>query len=186
MLEKINQNKYTLFLVLGIISIGLFIPSLINLFGSFENLSIMSNNYKLLFYSQILRLILFSFASLFFVLIARYKRLDKSLITMSIIFYYVADIAENFLEYIAYKNYSSFYNIILGVLILVFTIFALTNSKFLFWALILLGIDMAFSLVETFQGSSSAFGALMLQGMLLGSIYFYNKSSILDDTYYYN
>ncbi len=181
MLDFVRRNKFILFVILGIISFSLIVPSLITLIDSLDNAS---GDYKTYLLIRITEYACFMLTAVVFIIQGSKKYLDKTLISCGIILYYASDTAELLYNFIKYDSYSSVFYIVLNVVIIIVSIMALTNAKYFFTAAIILLIDCAFSLVQTFNGSAVGFASLMLSLMIIAAIYFYSSSSNYGDEYY--
>ena len=180
-MDKIKRYKYTIYLVLGSVSAALLIPTISSLI---ETLS----NYKSTYlYISLIKNICILVAEISFIIIGVRRELNKTIIMTSATLYYVAQASYRVYLMIDTKNYQYIYYLIIDALCLTFTILALTDKRYLFGSIIILLVDAAFSLVNTFAGSQLDFSFLILSIMLMSSIYFYNISNNYDnDSPYYS
>jgi hypothetical protein len=86
---------------------------------------------------------------------------------------------------IEYKEYVGFYYILIDVALMIFMIMSLTNKRYFLTTLVILLVEAATSLLGTFRGDSVEFSKLILDFMLLFSIYFYGNNEQVNSDYNY-
>ena len=180
----ISRNRYILFIILGIVAMALMIPNitrLINTFQSYGEAGITLPKQMLFLLVEYICIFL---AELMFLIIGYRKSMDKYIILASLILYYASTSAYYIYGIFFEQDYASIFNLLIAVLCIVTVFISLTNPRYQFSAIILLLIDAAFNLSDTFTGSTAGFSELILCVLLLFSVILYNRNSLIDNTEY--
>ncbi len=176
----ISKNKYLLFLVLGIVSMALVIPSIYEVIEEIRYYG--SEQYY--YYFKLAQYICLFFAEVLFIIIGVKKSLNPSIIMVSATLYYVSIITIRIYQIAVSNNYSPVIDITIEFLCLVMTVLALSRPQYLFGAIILLLVDSAFNLANTFAGSTIGMSTLILNLMLIFAIYFCCTKPKIEEVYY--
>lgn len=165
MKEKVIHNKGIIILIASIVSAALLVPSFISFFGDEIN---DINVVRLVYY------ILLLLSGLFFVyyFIAK-KEIDLKLLIAPVITFESAGILTNVFDIIKYNSWSAIYFAALYAATLVlFIIYLINKAKMIKIALyVLLLICLAFNLVNVFAGSTVELSRLIINLILIGSLY---------------
>ena len=174
----IKNNKYVLAIVLGIIAVALVIPSISSTIDYIRIYLQAGEEVQLRLYFKLIEYICIFFAELIFIIIGVRRSLDKYLVASSAILYYTSLSANILYNIIVNSEYSAIFNLLIEVLCLVLTILAITRPRYLFGAIVLILVDAAFSLSNTFAGSTLGFSTLILGVLLIFALYLscYNRN----------
>ena len=190
MIQFIKNNKFVICLVMGFVALALAITHLSDTYNTYDNYSSVVDefdNYCFQLLIDMVKDVMLIIASIVFIIMGYKNNLDKSLITLALIAYCALDLLDLVVTF-RNDNYSTspFVYAALDIMILVFCILSITNRRYFLTMLIVLMIDMSFNLLSTFNGSTRGLSALLIEVLILGSIYFYSNNSYNNDNNYYN
>ena len=179
----ISKNRYVLFVILGVVSMALMISNITKLINDFQYY--IENGIELTtrMIFLLVEYICIFFAELVFVIIGYRRQMDKYLILTSVILYYASTGAMYVYEVFFRNDFSYILNLAISVLCIVTVFISLTNPRYFLSSLILLLIDSAFCLSNTFAGSTVGLSTLILTILLIFSVVLYNDRRVDDNDY---
>jgi len=182
----IKRNKYLLFIILGIVSMALMIP---NISDRIRSIQYYINNglevpARVVF--NLVQFVCIFLAEIMFIIMGARRRMDKYIFLTSVILYYASTGSYSIYRGIVDGDYSVYFSVIMAVLCIVTVFMALYNPRYQFTALIILLIDLAFHVSETFTGSTVGLSSLILSTLLIFSIILYKdyREDDLDSNIY--
>ena len=179
----LKRNFFVVLIVAAIVSLSLVLVPIYNAIDALDTAG--SEQYQRLLWMNIANYTCIAAAEVMFIIIASKRSLDKTLIMVAILLFFVSDIAITVYRMIEYKEYVGCYYILIDVALMIFMIMSLTNKRYFLTTLVILLVEAATSLLGTFNGSSIEFSKLILDFMLLFSIYFYSNNEQVNSDYNY-
>ena len=180
----IKNNKYILAIVLGIVSVALLIPSITDVIDIMRARIEYGVEVPARYYFDLVKYICIFFAEIIFIIIGVRRTLEKYLIAGAAILYYASMSATIIYGIAVDGDYSSIFNLLIEVLCLVATILAITRPQYLFGAIVVILIDLAFNLSKTFGGSTLGFSVLILDILLIFALYLSCRTNSLNEVDY--
>ncbi len=171
-MKIISKNRYILFLILGIVAMALMVPSIYSAVDRVKYFSSEESEYFTYYCFQLVEYICIFMAELVFVIIGLRKQMTEPIVMTAAILYYASSITFKIYDVIQTSNYRYVFDIAIEILCLVTVVLALSKPSFLLSAIILLLIDSAFNLANTFSGSTFGLSSLILSVMLIFVVYF--------------
>lgn len=187
MLNWLRKNFLVVLLVTSCVALSLIVVPFYNSVDTIMNFpDDVTDSYRTYMIINMFGYLCLAVSEIIFIVMSSRKGLDKKYIILALVIFFLADISLPIYRLIVNQAYSSIYTIIIKLLVIVFMILSLSDRRFFLVTLIVLLIDAAPTLLGVFVGSQVDFSKLLLDFMLLFSIYFYIGSTPIEqnDTYY--
>lgn len=180
----IKTNKYLICLIMAIVGAALILPTISDYIDLFTNENI-SKEVRVHYGTILLSSVAIFLCHIIFVIIGRSRNIQKNTLMCAIILYYSSEIIRIGYDIFEYDS-NDYFSIIIDALLMIITIMALYNPRFVLSAVVILLIDAAFNLSATFAGSTKALSELLLNVLLIGGIYFALNNDYSSQSYNYN
>ena len=163
---------------------ALMIPNITRLINTFQNYGEAGINLPKEYIFLLVEYICIFLAELLFIVIAYRRSMDKYIILTSVILYYASTSAYYVNEVFFNNNYSGIFSLAVSLLCIVTIFISLTNPRYVLSAVILLLVDAAFDLSDTFTGSTVGFSELILSVLLIFTVILYSGTLVNENNEY--
>ena len=175
----IKRNLYLIFLIAGIVAFSLVFSPFYTILSNLNGNEI--TTYEVFMIVQLSSIVI---SAIVFIVMGARREMSKLLLITTIVIYFAASFALNIIQIVESQQYNLILNMAVDVLAIVFMVFALTNKKYFLAAFIIILVDSARLLLGVFGSSATSFAGLIINTLLIASIYFYDDNVYQSNEYY--
>ncbi len=177
----LKRNYYVVILVASLVALSLIIVPVYNTIDALMDGT--TAEYRTLLWMNLLTYTCIAVAEVLFVILASRRYLDKLIIMLAILLFFISDIVFSMYRIFEFKEFSHVYYILIDVAIICLMVMSLTNRRYLLATLVVILMEAATSLLGTFNGSGIEFSKLILDFVLMSAIYFYSTNAVTEAEY---